>query len=498
MLVPNEGVVMRSFLVAVLALVVGCTKPNPEVCCVTEDQCSTLGVGELRPCGVGQACGADFACVAAECESSIDCTSPDSPVCSLGLCVSNCRVDEDCAEVSGRPICADEGVCVGCVDATDCTGEASICDSETRACRGCVKDSECESGVCLEADGICAEESQVVFLSSQGGDTGNCEREMPCRTLAFGLDKIGGTRRVLRLEGGGQFPLTQKVDLGKSVYIDGTGNAIGLNAVGPVFRIIAPQIDITLSHVTLGATSGSVIDQQSSNLRLLDVRAVGTVQVTNATLDVRDSELESGFACTSGTASVHTTNLGGRSDSTNCALVVERSLFGDSNAGCLGASGGLITIENNLIVQTISSTDAMAVQNAVAGSTVRFNTFVNTTSTPGDGQALFCDATVDATSNIIAYRSAHPMGFPSGQFCASTFTLFDTVAVAQHTAGEGNVVADEANFFLDRLSGDFHLGASSPAKQAADPTLTVQIDFDGASRPQPAGTTSDIGAFEAP
>ena len=62
---------MRS-VVVLFALLIACTKPNPNVCCVTEEQCNTLGADELRPCGVGQACSTEFSCVAAECETSAD------------------------------------------------------------------------------------------------------------------------------------------------------------------------------------------------------------------------------------------------------------------------------------------------------------------------------------------------------------------------------------------------------------------------------------------
>src|SRR5690606_33997366 len=105
-----------------------CTKPNPNTCCVTDQQCADLGADELRPCAAGQACGPEFTCVAAECQNSADCTDPLAPICQLGLCVGTCATDTDCADVAGRPYCADDGVCVGCMDASQCPADASICD----------------------------------------------------------------------------------------------------------------------------------------------------------------------------------------------------------------------------------------------------------------------------------------------------------------------------------------------------------------------------------
>lgn len=51
----------------------GCTKPNPEVCCTTLDQCSEIGVNDLRTCNDGLVCQ-DNRCVAAS-DGGVDATS---------------------------------------------------------------------------------------------------------------------------------------------------------------------------------------------------------------------------------------------------------------------------------------------------------------------------------------------------------------------------------------------------------------------------------------
>ena len=89
------------------------------------------------------------------------------------------------------------------------------------------------------------------------------------------------------------------------------------------------------------------------------------------------------------------------------------------------------------------------------------------------------------------------MGAENGMRCPATFSLFDSVAVAEHTQGEGNLVADASAFFVNRAAQDFHLAAASPAKGAAAPGLTVREDLDGNPRPAPAGSRPDMGCFEA-
>ena len=167
--------------------------------------------------------------------------------------------------------------------------------------------------------------------------------------------------------------------------------------------------------------------------------------------------------------------------------------------GSVNATNGSLKVTNNVIIESDGATDSMFVNAVTLGSVVQFNTFVNTTAVTSDGVALACDDTVAVSSNIFAYNSMHPMGPPSNiGLCNATFSLFDSSAVAEHTAGTGNQVADVNTFFVDKASSDFHLASSSPAKEAAEPGLGVTVDFEGNPRPSPANTEADIGALEAP
>jgi hypothetical protein len=50
--------------------------------------------------------------------------------------------------------------------------------------------------------------------------------------------------------------------------------------------------------------------------------------------------------------------------------------------------------------------------------------------------------------------------------------------------------------FVNVGQSDYHIMATSPAKDAADPAATVKVDYDG--DPRPANGRSDIGADEVP
>jgi hypothetical protein len=59
--------------------------------------------------------------------------------------------------------------------------------------------------------------------------------------------------------------------------------------------------------------------------------------------------------------------------------------------------------------------------------------------------------------------------------------------------GNNNINADP--LFANASQGDFHIGASSPCRDAADPGATLDSDIDRDTRPQ--GAARDIGADEA-
>src|SRR5688500_16806472 len=104
---------MQHLICLLVVLVAACgTRANPAVCCVSQADCSSLGIDEpRRDCGDGLIC-LDHACVPPECEVDVDCGGD-------------------------KPFCAEDRTCVGCRGNADCPTASPICDDATRVCRRC-------------------------------------------------------------------------------------------------------------------------------------------------------------------------------------------------------------------------------------------------------------------------------------------------------------------------------------------------------------------------
>jgi hypothetical protein len=499
---------MRTLLLLLLITAAACTRPNEAVCCVTEVDCARLGLDEPRPCKVGQACKA-FTCIAAECATSAACTSPDAPVCIDGLCAASCRIDDDCAGAADGPRCAADGACVGCLTGADCPATAPFCDADDRRCRGCEADVDCASGVCLEADGRCADPDELVHVQMFGNDLGDCTSAAPCKTLSYALQQVTLSRKVIRITGG-SLPTETTIALDRSVVIDGSDTTIAKPSGGPLFSLGPSVVQVTIEGVRLFGSSDpgdpTITVATGSTLRIVRSSLnTSLVEVAGGGLELRDVRIATllqtmnAVRCTHGTVSArrvefeHTTLT-----STNCQVNVSRCRFDEVRDGSISAQGGVVNIENNLVIQGYELADTMLVTGVAPASTIRFNTFVNTSGVDSDGVALYCDGTVMVTSNIFAYGSTHPLGGQGGTPCPTRFSLFDSVAVAQHTLGEGNQTGSADTFFVNRAARDFRLSAVSPAKGAAEPGQQVAEDFEGNPRPAPIGSRADVGCFEAP
>ncbi len=81
---------------------------------------------------------------------------------------------------------------------------------------------------------------------------------------------------------------------------------------------------------------------------------------------------------------------------------------------------------------------------------------------------------------------------------ASGINLFNTTTTATGSGGatlSGQEITGVSPMFVDRDGGDFHLEPESPAAGVGQ-DLGIQMDFDGFTRPNPAGSLPDLGAFE--
>jgi hypothetical protein len=492
---------MRIILFAFVSLAVACgSVQSLDECCVDEADCAQIKSAVVIPCEAGQVCTASHECVAAECETSMDCTD-DAPICRVGFCESICMGDADCADVAGRTSCSPEGACVGCVDSTDCSGDTAFCDADENVCRGCERDNECASGVCIEAEGTCALDADILFVAN-GSDTGTCTKLQPCLTLSYAISRItaGNPRNVIRIEGGFAANETTTLDVTTRVVIDGTGTRVQKpNAMVP-WMAIRGSGQVVLGGLTIeGASTMTNPNITVANASLTlgpDTILKSYVQTTSSTLIVDRSTLDGGtIACNNGTLTVDRARLDDSElDSTNCQFTVQRSRLTKGADRMLGATGGKVTVENSLFVNTYEYSDSIRITSVSPGSTFRFNTVANLSGIDSDGVALSCDATLEVSSNVFAYRSEHPFGYQSP--CTAEYSIFDDHTLSSALTTSNTQFVPFTSIFTDPVGRDFTLSASSAAKAAADPAITdVLIDIDGNARP--AGS-ADAGAFEAP
>ena len=488
---------MKTALVLSLVLALGCTKANPDFCCATEADCNAAGVDELRPCRAGQACNADHVCVAAQCQTSSECMSAESPRCLNGFCVPGCADDSDCTGISNHPYCL-ENSCVECKFAAQCPMGREICDIEDHACRGCRADDECASAVCIEADGTCAVASDVIYIDAGGTDSGDCPKSAPCRTIAYGVGRTTGSRRIVKLIGATYAGATPVILT--SVVIDGVSSNI-IAGSRPIFTVSLSS-DVVIEGVRLDSNDGSNAIEVASNgrLRLADT-VIDHAGVTNnnATVELLRARLVngSGIDCTNGMLTIENSELDRSAVGTMfCRLVVRASHLGPSNSNnsVIRVIGGLLTIENNLFTEVSEFVDLVYLYSYSNGSTFRFNTLVNSSQATITSYGLFCGAgptNIDVSSNVFSY------GTQPAEACGSKYSLFDQAGSQTASGGQNNVVGERALFFKNQAMGDYHLAAGSPAIGIGDPTL-AGVDRDGNARPMPAGTRPDSGAYEAP
>ena len=466
---------------SILIVVASCSeRVNPNVCCVTEEACAALGLDELRPCGPGQACGPSNGCVAAECETSSDCSATE-PVCTFGLCEA-CVANDDCAASSGTPYCLSP-TCVECTESSQYSSARAICDSEDHVCRGCEADDECTSGVCIEIDDVCAEKSRVVYLSI-GGSNVDCTRGLPCGDLTFALTRIGPGRDVLRIVAPTLDLPAQTITVARDLIIDGGNTSMVHHGATPAFSV-SQGVPFTLEGVTL--LNNVEVHATRAPVRAFDVRALaGRVLISGGSLVLRTVALEAGslVSCTeAGDVFVQTSNFSqALLGSDACTVRVERTRFQTSGRAA-DLFGGSVTVENSIFVATNPLSDLVRV--AGGNHVVHFNTFVNTSSIAADGVAFECDGNTVVSSNIFAYNSANPIGGS----CPIINSLFDLAGASD--AG-GNATQSRNAIFVDFAGGDLHLASGSTAKDGGEAGL-VTIDFDGAMRK----ASPDIGAYEA-
>jgi hypothetical protein len=504
---------MRIHHVLCVCLLVGaagtaCTVPNPQSCAdgLCTDQafpfCDEDGAIAGTPqaciavtCEPGQftACRADQALVCnssgndldliqcelgcdparggciASCGVDADC-SLDHPVCEGGSCAL-CTANADCQGRGATPLC-DAGACVQCVASTDCAASAPVCDAH--ACRGCKLDAECASGACGD-DGTCVAEASIIYLSNNNPVDNMCTKASPCASFGFGVTKLTATRNHFVLDNGSyqtSLSLGGTTTPPTAVFVHGHGSRLtsGTNAT----FVISSTKKLTVREVTLsGPTTGAAIIGGGNGLTLESVTLMAAKELSVVgPVTARNLRISSSL----GTAAVIVNSNG--------ELTVDGGVISGGAVGInVAAAGAKVHLKNLLIFGTAQR----ALELSQGLGELEFSTIVDagaqSTSAPC---AVSCNANLHVTSSIILQETCAS----AIRDAAGPCTFLSSIVSNGPAPGITNVDPQ----FVDRVGRDYHITATSPAKDAVG--LGPATDFEGDARPR--GTRFDIGADEAP
>jgi hypothetical protein len=410
-----------------------------------------------------------------------NCAEIDAGTDGPQACTSNDQCAPLVCDVSGSMVCAQ---CTA-TDHDACSAATPVCGQDL-ACRGCTAHAECASNACLP-DGSCGDDSNVAYVDPNGTDNVMCTKAMPCTMVTKAL---ATNRPYLKLKGTTDEAVT--VDSGRVVTFLGDPSAKLTRAAGGAIVTVRDTgtslaiYDLAISDAPNNASGFGVVIPTASG--------APTVSLTRVALS---------------------NNPGGGISSSGGSLTVTQSTISGNTGGGISSSGGSLTVTQSTILLNSGGgvsigtaqfdlTNNVIARNGSAGSTFgglfltqtntgtrrfEFNTVTQNQATTGITPGVLCAAVatpIPFASSVVFGNSAGTQ--VEGSNCSWTYSDIGPTTAS----GSGNINVDP--MFVNPAQNNFHLMASSPAKDVADPAATLGVDLDGNARPQGAGR--DMGADE--
>jgi len=425
---------------------------------------------------------------------------PEDPDCRRAFpdaAVVTCSSNATCMAPTGVCDVVGSMTCVECIapDQTSaCGGMTPICGPD-HVCRACAAHAECpDSHVCLP-DGSCATVDLVAYVAQDGTGT-VCAQERPCGTLndAILTDKPlvkfdTGTvtdSNVASIDGRSLTILADpgaKLTRGNGVILDISNNA----------DVRIYDLEITggtgIAAITYSVPNGGTPKLALTRVTIDGYQGLGISSSAGGVLVVSQSTLSRNTG-------------GGVSISSGGVVTISQSTFSKNGGGGIRVSDSQFDITNSFIVgngSLVSVFGGVRVDATAVMSTgvhrIDFNTIANNLGPGGADLGIACGTVLTPFlfSNNIIYGNATAVGGRQISANASCATSYSDIG-PDPAVGNGNINADP--MFVDPAQGNFHLMASSPAKDAADPSASLGNDFDGDPRPLPQGGRCDMGADE--
>ncbi|MBX3157752.1 MAG: right-handed parallel beta-helix repeat-containing protein [Deltaproteobacteria bacterium] len=405
-------------------------------------------------------------------------------------CTSNaeCAAPTAVCDVAGTETCVE---CVAPDETAACIGAEPVCGDD-HACRGCVAHAECASAACL-SDGTCALSTSVAYVDPSGTDNTMCTQAMPCTSVAKAL---ATNRPFVKFTGTTDEAVT--ISNGRKVTFLADANATLTRTVGNG-AIVTVRDDA--SELTVFDLSISNAPNNPSGVGLVIPAAAGAPKVRLTRTKVANNP-GGGVSASGGTFTISQSTISGNSgggiSASGGTLTIAQSTVSGNAGGGISISGSSFDITNSFITSNGSGTSIFggvkidAIPAAGSGR-LDFNTIaanqapatVNTGITCGTVLTSLTFANNIVFANLVSGGGKQLGGSPN---CTATFSDIGP----DPTPGNGNINADP--MFVDVVQGNFHLKPQSPARDAADPAASLNVDFDGDARPQ--GDRRDMGADE--